>query len=378
MLSIHFLILVFIALGLAYFFTGLYLLAQKHPQKQKSLSLPAVAVLIAMRDEEENIGNCLQTLTKQDYPAHLFDVYVLDDRSTDRSKQIVQKFTEKRNNFHLISITEDKYDLRGKMNVLALGMEATDQEIVLITDADCVVPPAWISTYIAYFSEQTGMVSGLTSLTPTSETAVSGYQKNIFAEMQTLDWLYLQAMAAGASQAGKPITILGNNFGFRRSAYEAVGGFKTLGFSITEDFILMKAIAEQTNWEISHTTDKGNTIFSQPVKTFGSYIKQRLRWTQGGRGARPFAYLIVALSLLAHLAVLLIFILKIWKGTTALAIGLIVGMDFFIIRRMTQLLDLKQLNSKFWLFEGFYIFTLFLFSALTFLPLKIKWKSRTF
>ncbi len=374
----HLFTLVTLALGLAYFFTGLYLLAQKLPEKQKPLSLPGVAVLIAMRNEEAFIGNCLQSLTQQDYPLHLFDVYILDDRSTDRSAEIAHKMAEKQKHFHLLSVTEDQNGLKGKMNVLAQGIRATDHEIILVTDADCVLPPAWISTQVSYFDEQTGMVGGLTSLSPGARTPVPDYKPNLFADLQALDWLYLQALAAGSAAAGKPITILGNNFGFRRTAYEAVGGFESLGFSMTEDFALMKALADQTSWKIRYTVDTQNMIFSQPVKNFGAFVKQRLRWTKGGRRARPFAYVIVGLSVLAHSAILLTFALQVWKNATALALGLIIGMDFYIIRHITRVTGLQRLRSRFWLYELFYMFNLITFTLLTFWPLKIKWKSRTF
>ncbi len=375
---IHLFTLLTLALGFAYFFTGLYLLAQKHPEKKKPLSLPRVAVLIAMRNEEAFIGNCLQSLTWQDYPKHLFDVYILDDRSTDRSAEIAEKITEKRTNFHIYSITDDQNGLKGKMNVLAQGISATDHEIILITDADCVLPATWISTQVSYFDDQTGMVGGMTSLAPGEHTPAPGYKPNLFADLQALDWLYLQTLAAGSAAAGKPITILGNNFGFRRKAYEAVGGFETLGFSVTEDFALMKALSDQTEWQIRYTVDTQNMIFSQPVESFGAFVKQRLRWTKGGRRARPFAYAIVGLSVLAHLAILLTFAFQVWKNATALALGLIIGMDFYIIRHITRITGLQRLRPKFWLYELFYIFNLVTFTVLTLWPLKIKWKSRTF
>ena len=119
-------------------------------------------------------------------------------------------------------------------------------------------------------------------------------------------------------------------------------------------------------------------IFSQPVKTMGDFLNQRLRWTKGGRRARPFAYLIVGLSVAAHLAILLTFGLQVWKNATALGIGLIMGMDFYIIRHITRLTGLQRLRSKFWLYELFYSFTLIIVTAVTFWPLKIKWKSRSF
>ncbi|MBM3150307.1 MAG: glycosyltransferase, partial [Chloroflexi bacterium] len=49
---------------------------------------PLVSVLVPARNEEENIGTCVKSLQKQDYPN--FEIVVLDDNSTDRTSEIVE------------------------------------------------------------------------------------------------------------------------------------------------------------------------------------------------------------------------------------------------------------------------------------------------
>lgn len=365
-----------VLLGMIYFFTSMYLLSQKHPSKSEPQNLPKTAVLIAMRNEQESIAACLQSLSNQNYPTDLYDVFVLNDGSADHSVDIAQTIISKQSNLHLVEIRKEKDGLKGKMNALSQALEQVEHEIILITDADCIVPPNWIRTHISYFSEDTGMVGGLTSLTPPAGMEVTGYKASFFGEIQTLDWLYLQTIAAASSNAGKPITILGNNFGFRKKAYDETGGFKKLGFSVTEDFLLMKTMLQKTNWKIRHTLDHESTIFSKPVKGLGAFLQQRRRWTRGGRSARPWAYFITGLSLLAHLIMVIIFILQSWKIQTAAGIGLIMGMDYFIIKRGLRFIGQDRLRRSFLPFEIFYIFYLLLFSVWTFIPQKIRWKGR--
>ena len=66
-----------LALSLGYFFTAMYLLSHPKPKKKTPFRLPNVAVIVAMRDEAENIIYCLQSLKKQTYPEHLYKVYVV-------------------------------------------------------------------------------------------------------------------------------------------------------------------------------------------------------------------------------------------------------------------------------------------------------------
>jgi cellulose synthase/poly-beta-1,6-N-acetylglucosamine synthase-like glycosyltransferase len=176
-----------LALGLGYFFTAMYLLSHSQPKKKTPFRLPTVAVIVAMRDEAENIIYCLQSLKKQTYPEHLTKVYVADDRSQDESRQLVGAFIQDDPRFKLISITENKYNLKGKMNVLAQVLDQIEADIVLITDADCIVNPKWIGTCVDYFEENTGMVGGLTMLSPMSFTNLGSIKFSFFKKIQTLD-----------------------------------------------------------------------------------------------------------------------------------------------------------------------------------------------
>ena len=364
--------------SLGYFFTALYLISHPQPEKTSPAELPRVAVLVAMRDEQEYIEGCLTSLKNQDYPKQLYDVYIIDDRSTDNSAKIAKRFLEYNENFHLLTITEDKDGLKGKMNALAQALEKVEHEWILITDADCIVPTSWIKSYTPYFQKDTAMVAGLTMLEAPTAINPPKTSKHFFGKVQALDWLFLQTIAAKSSNAGKPISVLGNNFAFRNEAYEQVGGFKNLGFSVTEDFALMKAIQQTGKWTILHTLDPGNTIFSYPLHSVKDFFRQRWRWMSGGRGASGWSYFIVGLSVMAHLLMLLVFIFQQWNLGAASGIGLIAGVDYLIISRELKKLHLEKLKKYFIPFEIFYLFYLIIFSVLYFIPRRVKWKGRRF
>jgi cellulose synthase/poly-beta-1,6-N-acetylglucosamine synthase-like glycosyltransferase len=367
-----------LALSLGYFFTAMYLLSHSQPKKKTPFRLPNVAVIVAMRDEAENIIYCLQSLKKQTYPEHLYKVYVADDRSQDASRQLVSAFIQDDPRFELVSITEDKFNLKGKMNVLAQVLDQIDTDIVLITDADCIVNPKWIGTCVDYFEDDTGMVGGLTMLSPMPFTNLGNTKFSIFKNIQALDWLLLQTIASASSNAGMPITILGNNFGFRLQAYRATGTFKKMKFSVTEDYVLMRAIEKTKVWKIKYTMDADNTIFSFPVSGLRHFYLQRKRWIVGGKGMRTWGYFISGLSMITHLFMVLIFIFMQWKITAALGIGLIFGTDYLIINRQLKKLSVNHLKKYFIAFEIFYTCYL-IFFGLTFpLMQNVKWKKRKF
>ena len=215
-------------------------------------------------------------------------------------------------------------------------------------------------------------------LAPLPFTNLEKSKFGLFKNIQALDWLMLQTIAVSSSNAKLPITILGNNFGFRMQAYRATGTFKKMKFSVTEDYALMRAIEKTKVWKIKHTLDTDNTIFSFPVKNLRQFYLQRKRWIVGGRGMRNWGYFIIGLSMLSHLLMVLCFIFLQWKISAALGIGLIIGTDYLIINRQLKKLSVNHLKKYFIPFELFYTAYL-IFYGLTFpLMRKVKWKKRKF
>jgi cellulose synthase/poly-beta-1,6-N-acetylglucosamine synthase-like glycosyltransferase len=364
------------AVGIGYIFTALYLLSHPTPKKSRPKNLPPVAILVPMRNEEMNIEYCLKSLENQNYPLHLHDIFVIDDRSTDKSVNIAGTFIERYENFHLFRVNEDQNNLKGKMNALAQVLETIEHEIVLITDADCRVPSTWIQTFVDYFDEETGLAGGLTVLESTPNMVQ--VQSNLFAKIQTLDWVFLQTIAAATASAGVPVSVLGNNFGFRLQTYQEIGTFREIGFSVTEDFALLKAIDKTGKWKIKYAIDPENTIYSKPAATLSAFFKQRKRWIVGGRSMRLWGYFIVGLSFLAHLCIMASLIFGERNISAALGIGLIIGIDYFIIKRELNKTGLEKLKKYFLLFEVFFIsYTLFFGIAFPFFR-KVTWKDRSF
>jgi glycosyltransferase involved in cell wall biosynthesis len=54
-----------------------------------------VSVIITTKNEERNIGNCLESVLAQAYPAESIEIIVVDNNSTDRTKQIINEFSER-------------------------------------------------------------------------------------------------------------------------------------------------------------------------------------------------------------------------------------------------------------------------------------------
>ncbi len=110
--------------------------------------IPLVSVIVAMRDEEAFIGKCLTSLAKQDYPAELLEVLVIDGRSTDRSREIVSAMSAELPSLLLL-------DNERKVAPVAfnIGINNARGEILTIVSAHCCLAPDYISRCVEYLTK---------------------------------------------------------------------------------------------------------------------------------------------------------------------------------------------------------------------------------
>ena len=233
---------------------------------------PSVSVIVAARNEEQHIENCLQSLSHLDYPTGKLEIIVVNDCSTDRTAEAVENFIKTHSGVKSITITPGTGNLRGKTNAVARGIGVSRGEILMFTDADCMVPASWIRETLKYFDKDIGIVGGFTLLNAS----------NNFKGMQSLDWIFLFGLASAMAGWNKPLTVIGNNLSVRRCAYEATGGYEHISFSVTEDYALVQAILRRTNFKINFPADPHTAVQSKACQNLKQLYRQKQRWGVGG------------------------------------------------------------------------------------------------
>jgi glycosyltransferase involved in cell wall biosynthesis len=96
---------------------------------------PRLSVLVAAKDEQGNIGHCLAGLLSQDYPD--FEVIVVDDRSTDRTGEIIDEAAAREPRVKALHVRELPAGWAGKNHAMHTGVQGAIGEYLCFTDADC-------------------------------------------------------------------------------------------------------------------------------------------------------------------------------------------------------------------------------------------------
>ena len=117
------------------------------PSKNKREPTPIVSVVIAMRNEENYIARCLQSVIDQDYPGEQVEILVVDGMSTDSSRDVVSEFAGRYANIRLLD--NEKKIAPAAFN---LGIRNAKGSIVAIIGAHCSLAPDYLSNCVQYLS----------------------------------------------------------------------------------------------------------------------------------------------------------------------------------------------------------------------------------
>lgn len=230
-----------------------------------------VTVIIPARNEEHAIGQCLQAIVNQHYPAELLQVIVIDDHSTDRTAEIVTGF--KNDSIHLISLQDYVHDPINsyKKKAIEIGIEHAEGDWIVTTDADCIAGRDWIGTLMAYQQETDAVLIAA----PVKLQARS----TIMGIFQSLDFLTLQGITAASISSNFHSMANGANLCYARKAFYEVNGFGGIDHIASgDDMLLMHKIAKQYPEKIGYCKSRQALVTAQAAATWNAFWHQRVRW----------------------------------------------------------------------------------------------------
>ncbi|GAA4391192.1 glycosyltransferase [Hymenobacter koreensis] len=235
---------------------------------------PKVSILVPARNEAHHIERCLRSLAQLNYPVEQLEILIGNDASTDNTAAVVQAFIADKPQFRLVQIGGEVGRAKGKSNAIAQLTRHATADYFLLTDADMQLSPNWVQ-YMLGAAEET--VDGRSVGVVTGSTVAHG---NLFGRLQGLDWLFGLSVIRVLSDAGLPVTAVGNNMLVTRAAYDSIGGYETLAFQITEDLQLFACIVN-AGWGYRNLWHKHALGVSAAQPTVKALLEQRKRWMRG-------------------------------------------------------------------------------------------------
>jgi len=192
-----------------------------------------ISIIVPARNEIRNLPNLLNSLSKMDYPIENYEVIIVNDHSDDGSREYLDSQTLCRN-LRVIHFYHQTPPLIGKKAALQQGIDAASSDILAFTDADCILPPTWLSGINRSMDEGTDYLLSYSILKRKPQSSVyrlKNFERSVY-----------YALASAGLYYRIPFTSSACNMVYRKSLFVLSGGFEGIAHlaSGDDDLLLMK------------------------------------------------------------------------------------------------------------------------------------------
>lgn len=264
---------------ISYILTGVYLLVLiymikgwallQSPSKTNTLYHTKVSILIAARNEEENIADTINDLLAQDYPKELTEIIIVDDHSTDDTAGIIASYAAQ--GVKLLQLKKDQALNSYKKKAITEAIALSNGELIVATDADCRMGKQWLSSVVGYYQSADAVMI--------SSPVTYFNEKGVFERIQTLEFSYLIGMGASFIGNGRASTCNGANLAYRKDVFYEVGGFKGIDdLASGDDELLLQKVAVKYPGRIRFLKDNSALVYTYAKPNLKSFLQQRRRW----------------------------------------------------------------------------------------------------
>lgn len=251
---------------------------KKQPLNPPS-SYPPVSVLKPLKGADEGLFENLKSFFEIDYSDYelIFSVTNEKDPAVSVVKQLLQAFPHK--SAQLICEKLDS-ELNPKINNLLRAYEAAKHEIVLISDSNIRVKKDYLKILVPDLTPSVGIITAVVAGTHAS--TLGGWLEASYLNTFLSRWMIL------TKQFGFP-SVVGKSMIFRKETLRRLGGLKTLGNYIAEDYMAGHAIQK-----LDLKVEFMRTPISQYIGKYGvqDFWARHVRWGRIRKSIAPLAFLI--------------------------------------------------------------------------------------
>lgn len=369
MISTGLIILMIFCLTVYLYYLFLFRRGLKKQQNLYSFLKPKVSVIIAARNEEENIPFLLTGLVNQSYPENLIEIIIADDGSEDQTARIIQEFGQRWQNIKYLRVIDREQVRSPKKNALSQAIMISEGELILTTDADCRVGPGWIESHVNIFTENVDFVAGF------SRTRLNWQKAGLAARFEHFDFLSMFVAAAGAISAGRYFSCSGQNLAFRKSAYDQVGGYEEIKQIVSGDDVNLLQLMRKNGFKAVFNYQPLSFTSTASCSGWFSLINQRSRWASNMKWQLKlnpeFFFYLISVPGTVYLPIVLLFF-RPWLAAVLIVTRVIAELNLLMIgsRKFKEEKKILNFYPLWFILQPVYILIVALFGAFDF----FRWK----
>jgi cellulose synthase/poly-beta-1,6-N-acetylglucosamine synthase-like glycosyltransferase len=245
-----------------------------HPSSSDYTNPRSFSILVPVRNEEKVIVKCLQDIIQQRYPAHLIEIIVIDDHSTDHTTAIAKEFiaslSPEKPSVKLLHMQQDVQKRKLKKAAITCGISQAKGDYIVLTDADCERGEEWLSTIHAFVQNTDAKLV---------YAPVEFKAENIFEKVQALEFAGLVGIGAAAIQIKNPNMCSAANLVVEATVFEEVGGYAgNDGIASGDDEFLMHKIFKHYPNHVRFLKNEKAIVYTSANTSLKQLADQRRRW----------------------------------------------------------------------------------------------------
>lgn len=292
-------------------------------KEQDKTDLEGVSIIIAARNESDNLFRNLPLILNQEYPN--FEVIVINHQSIDDSSYILDAYKQDFKNLKVITVERSKHLAYGKKLPLTIGIKGAKYEHLLFTDADC--KPAsnqWLNKMASSFAEK---------------EIVLGYgpyqlERGFLNKVIRFDTTWIAMNYFSFAKAGVPYMGIGRNLAYTKTAFNNANGFKShYSLASGDDDLFIQDAATKKNYTIS--LDPQSFTYSMGASSWSGWFNQKARHYTTSPKYKVFKKLMLGIYPLSMLFMLISFVILLlnadFRWLTLLIFGLLLIIKWIII-----------------------------------------------
>ena len=331
-------------------------------------------ILIPVRNEEEHILGNLNSLKDLHYPSTHFEVFIINDHSSDRTQSLIEQFQSQNPSFPLQLINLIDYPgIKNKKEAITFGVEKAKTEWIILTDGDCKRSSEWLLALNELITEKPCKMI---------YAPVEFSSNRTFEHLQALEFMGLVGIGGAAIRLKNPNMCSAANLAFKKEVFLEVGGYNDNQHiaSGDDEFLLHKVFKFYPN-EVFFLKDLRALVSTSPNSSVEQLASQRRRWvSKSTRYDNRYITGILAAAYLFNFSILFNFICGIFYSNfleiAILQLGAKTAMEALFLFDILRFFKRRFLIFFILLAEPFHIFYVLIIGIWANFA-SYNWKGRT-
>lgn len=229
-----------------------------------------VSVIIAAKNEEENIISCLQSIVSQTYPNELFEIIVVDDGSNDQTYHLSDKFlSNSKISYRLIK----NHQSIGKKQSIRKAVSESKGTLIVTRDADTFTTSnEWLAGIVNYYSiSNKEFIIGPIAISP---------QHSLLSSFQETETKVLTVFTGAAVYFNTPFLCNGANLAFTKDLFYRTNSYENhLHLASGDDVLFLEEVRHLNKNCIGYLKNENCIVYTYPQKDLKSLFEQKARWS---------------------------------------------------------------------------------------------------